>query len=198
VRLGKVLAYEPPTSIVLAWQLNQDWKYDASFVTELEVRFVAEGTATRVELEHRNLDRFGARADALHADLDSQEAWTGALVAFAAYLDRSLAEGGSEMSDSQFFLCRFIPPRPNFATTMSADEREIMQAHVGYWNGQLQAGSAIAFGPVADPRGDWGVGIVGATDERAVQRLRDADPAILSGRGFHYEILPMPRLMTRS
>ncbi len=105
---GKVLAYEPPTSIVLAWQLNQDWKYDASFVTELEVRFVAEGTATRVELEHRNLDRFGARADALRADLDSQEGWTGALVAFAAYLDRSLAEGGSEMSHSQFFLCRFI------------------------------------------------------------------------------------------
>ncbi|HKN30247.1 MAG TPA: SRPBCC family protein [Roseiarcus sp.] len=85
---GKVLAYEPPTRIVLAWQLNQDWKYDASFVTELEVRFVAEGTATRVELEHRNLDRFGARADALRADLDSQEGWTGALVAFAAYLDR--------------------------------------------------------------------------------------------------------------
>ncbi|HKN30248.1 MAG TPA: YciI family protein [Roseiarcus sp.] len=102
------------------------------------------------------------------------------------------------MSDSQFFLCRLIPPRPNFATTMSADEREIMQAHVGCWNGQLQLGNAIAFGPVADPRGDWGVGIVAAPDERTVQGLRDADPTILSRRGFRYEILPMPSLMTRS
>ena len=100
------------------------------------------------------------------------------------------------MPDMRYFLCRLIPPRPNFAATMSPDERTVMQNHVAYWIGQLQRGAAIVFGPVADPKGDWGVGIVAASDERAVEAMRDADPAILSGRGFRYEILPMPQLVT--
>jgi hypothetical protein len=50
--------------------------------------------------------------------------------------------------------------------------------------------------PVADSKGDWGVGIVRATDVAAVEALRDADPAILSGRGFSPEILPFVRLIT--
>ena len=99
---------------------------------------------------------------------------------------------------TSYFLCQLIPPRPEFAATMSEEEREIMQAHVAYWTRQLDRGAAIAFGPVADPSGDWGVGIVAAIDDGAVRQLRDADPAILSGRGFRYEILPMPNLMTRA
>ena len=80
---------------------------------------------------------------------------------------------------------------------MTPDEREIMHAHAGYWTNQLQLGKAIAFGPVADPKGDWGVGIVEAPDQSAVEALSDADPAILSERGFYYEILPMLGLITR-
>jgi uncharacterized protein YndB with AHSA1/START domain len=49
---GKVLVYEPPSRIVLAWQLNQHWQYDPNLVTELEVRFVAEGALTRIEGRH--------------------------------------------------------------------------------------------------------------------------------------------------
>jgi uncharacterized protein YciI len=101
------------------------------------------------------------------------------------------------MPDTRYFLCRLIPPRPNFASTMSPDERTVMQNHAAYWVGQLQQGVAIVFGPVADPKGDWGVGIVAASDQAAVEAMRDADPAILSGRGFRYEILPMLRLVMR-
>ncbi len=100
------------------------------------------------------------------------------------------------MAELNHFLCRLIPPRPNFATTMTVEERDVMLAHVGYWTEQLHRGTALVFGPVADPKGDWGAGIIRAPDLAAVEALRDADPAILSGRGFSYEILPFVRLIT--
>ncbi len=61
---GKVLAYEPPARLLLAWQIDVDWRYDPSLVTEVEVRFtpLAEG-GTRVDLEHRDLERFGDKAE---------------------------------------------------------------------------------------------------------------------------------------
>ena len=59
---GRVLAWEPPNRIVLAWQLNADFVFDKTFETEVEVRFIEEAASrTRVELEHRHLERFGAR-----------------------------------------------------------------------------------------------------------------------------------------
>jgi uncharacterized protein YndB with AHSA1/START domain len=84
-----VLAYDPPRRIVLAWQLDQDWKYDPQFVTELEVRFTVEGELTRVELEHRNIERFGAKAEAVRASLDSPNGWDGGLALFAAEAERT-------------------------------------------------------------------------------------------------------------
>jgi uncharacterized protein YciI len=101
------------------------------------------------------------------------------------------------MSEPRYFFCRLIPPRPNFSATMTAEERTVMQNHVACWGANLQRGAAIVFGPVADPAGDWGVGIIAAADEAAAYALRDADPAIQAGRGFRYEILPMPRLIAR-
>lgn len=91
---GKVLAWEPPQRIVLAWQLDQDWKYDPGLITELEVRFVAEGALTRVELEHRNIERFGAKAAAVRAALDSPDGWNGALAAFVTVAE-SMESGPS-------------------------------------------------------------------------------------------------------
>jgi uncharacterized protein YndB with AHSA1/START domain len=85
---GKVLAWDPPDRVIFAWQLNQDWKYDADFVTELEIRFVAERTGTRVELEHRNLERFGDKAETVRASLDSIEGWNGALAKYAELANR--------------------------------------------------------------------------------------------------------------
>src|SRR5437868_15135478 len=61
---GSVLAWEPPGRLVLSWDITADWQFDPALKTEIEVRFIAEGPArTRVELEHRGLDRYGARRD---------------------------------------------------------------------------------------------------------------------------------------
>lgn len=82
--VGKVLVWEPPSRLVLGWQLNADWKFDPNLITEVEVRFIPDGAnATRVELEHRNLDRFGSRADAFRQQINSPEGWGGLLQLFA-------------------------------------------------------------------------------------------------------------------
>jgi uncharacterized protein len=100
-------------------------------------------------------------------------------------------------SQPRYFVCRLLPPRPTFAQDMSPDEAEIMGRHIAYWTELLQRGVAIVFGPVADPKGGWGLGIIRATSEEEVYSLRDADPVIRSERGFRYEILPMLRAVFR-
>jgi uncharacterized protein YndB with AHSA1/START domain len=84
-----------------------------------------------------------------------------------------------------------LPSRPTFMLDMSADERAVMQAHAVYWRGKLDEGSVIAFGPVADPAGGWGVGIVAVSDEAELRRFQNEDPAIQSNIGLSYETLPM-------
>jgi uncharacterized protein YndB with AHSA1/START domain len=82
--VGKVLVWDPPARLVLGWQLTADWKFDPKLMTEVEVRFIQDGAnATRVELEHRNLDRFGDRSGAFRAQIDSPEGWGGLLQLFA-------------------------------------------------------------------------------------------------------------------
>ena len=77
---GHVVAWEPPRRLVVTWEINADWKADATLKTEVEVQFIAEGpTKTRVELEHRHLDRFGSRADEMRGIFDSESGWTGML-----------------------------------------------------------------------------------------------------------------------
>src|SRR5215471_10537044 len=82
-QIGKVLVWDPPARLVLGWQLNADWTFDADLVTEVEVQFIAEGAnATRVELEHRNLERLGERADTMRQQIDSPNGWGGLLQLF--------------------------------------------------------------------------------------------------------------------
>jgi uncharacterized protein YndB with AHSA1/START domain len=83
---GRVLVWEPPSRVVLAWQIDAQWRFDPNLVTEVEVTFTPEGDATRVELEHRNIERFGDQADAARAALDSPGGWGGLLERFAAVL----------------------------------------------------------------------------------------------------------------
>lgn len=81
---GRVLAYEPPHRIVLAWQLDAQWRYDPELVTEVEVRFSAVEGGTLVELEHRNLERYGAAAEQVRSAIDSDGGWPRELRLFAA------------------------------------------------------------------------------------------------------------------
>jgi hypothetical protein len=90
-----------------------------------------------------------------------------------------------------FRLIRLIPPRPSFLADMTQEEAAIMQAHVGYWTEKLHEGKAIVFGPVADPAGPWGLGVIRVTSEDQLREFEANDPAIASNRGFRYEVLPM-------
>src|SRR5215813_8320374 len=81
---GRVLAWEPPSRLVLSWDVTADWQYDPALQTEIEVLFIAEGRArTRVELEHRRLDRYGARRDEMRTIFDKTGDWGQLLAAFA-------------------------------------------------------------------------------------------------------------------
>lgn len=87
---GKVLAWEPPTRILLAWQLDGNFKYDPQLITEVEIRFTALGpTSTRVDLEHRNLDRFGELAAKIGPMMDG--GWGGIIQSFGAVATRAAA-----------------------------------------------------------------------------------------------------------
>ena len=82
---GFVSTWEPPERLVLTWQIGADWTYDPKLITSVELRFVAEGPArTRVELEHRDLDRFGPDAERMHETFSAPGAWDSTLAAFAA------------------------------------------------------------------------------------------------------------------
>lgn len=82
---GRVLAWEPDTRLVLSWEITADWQHDPDLRTEVEIRFIADGDhRTRVELEHRHLDRYGKRREEMRGIFDSEGGWTGLLAAFAA------------------------------------------------------------------------------------------------------------------
>jgi uncharacterized protein YndB with AHSA1/START domain len=81
---GSVLAWEPLGRLVLSWDITAEWQYDPALKTEVEVRFIAESeTRTRVELEHRRLDRYGARREEMRRIFDSEGDWGRLLEAFA-------------------------------------------------------------------------------------------------------------------
>jgi uncharacterized protein YndB with AHSA1/START domain len=83
---GRVLVWEPPERLVLAWQLDANFRFNPDLVTEIEVRFLADGIATRVEFEHRNLDRYGQDAAKVRGQIDAEGGWTKILELFAASL----------------------------------------------------------------------------------------------------------------
>jgi uncharacterized protein YndB with AHSA1/START domain len=84
---GKVLAWEPPERLLLGWQINGQWRFDAGFLTEVELSFAPlPGGGTLVTLEHRQLERFGTDAAAHAEKLD--RGWPRHVADFAAYADR--------------------------------------------------------------------------------------------------------------
>jgi uncharacterized protein YciI len=81
---------------------------------------------------------------------------------------------------------------------MSEEERAVMDAHFAYWGELLARGQVIAIGPVDDPNGPYGIGIVLAPDMPGAEVIRDDDPAMRSRFAFRTEIAPMLRLVTQS
>ena len=89
-RWARVLAYEPPNRVVFSWDIDAQWRIesDPEKTSEVEVRFLAEAPdRTRVELEHRNLERHGPGWEKMRDAVGSPDGWAGGLRAFAQRLE---------------------------------------------------------------------------------------------------------------
>jgi len=90
-RWARVLAYEPPDRVVFSWDISPQWQIepDPDRTSEVEVRFVPESPdRTRVELEHRHLDRHGPGWQSVAEGVGGDEGWPLYLARYAALFGR--------------------------------------------------------------------------------------------------------------
>jgi uncharacterized protein YndB with AHSA1/START domain len=86
-RWARVLVYEPPERVVFSWDISPQWQIenDSNNTSEVEVRFISESEQrTRVELEHRNIERHGPGWEALHDGIAGDGGWPLYLNRYAA------------------------------------------------------------------------------------------------------------------
>ena len=86
-RWARVLAYEPPNRVVFSWDISPHWQLETDLekASEVEVRFIPEtAERTRVELEHRNLDRHGDGWEGMRAGVEGEGGWPLYLNRYAA------------------------------------------------------------------------------------------------------------------
>ncbi len=86
---ARVLAFEPPNRVVFSWDISPQWQLESDLekTSEVEVRFIAESAQrTRVELEHRNLDRHGEGWEGTRAAVRGDGGWPLYLQRFATLI----------------------------------------------------------------------------------------------------------------
>jgi uncharacterized protein YndB with AHSA1/START domain len=96
-RWARVLVFEPPHRVVFSWDIGPTWQLesDPENASEVEVRFVAEAPdRTRVELEHRHLDRHGPGWEGVADGVGHDAGWPLYLTRYAA-----LINGGADATD---------------------------------------------------------------------------------------------------
>ncbi|NEU10492.1 hypothetical protein GZH53_19355 [Flavihumibacter sp. R14] len=86
------------------------------------------------------------------------------------------------------YAVHLLPLRPDFATSMTDEEKGIMGEHISYWTEKMNQGKVYAFGPVMDPKGVYGLGIIAADSEDELKEFIANDPA---GRINRYEYFQM-------
>lgn len=89
---GRILVWEPPRRLVMAWRINAQWQHepDLAKASEVEVSFTPEPDgSTRVDLEHRYFHRHGAGSDAMRTAVDSPNGWGGLLQMFTARIEQT-------------------------------------------------------------------------------------------------------------
>ncbi len=99
--------------------------------------------------------------------------------------------------EKQYFFLKLNPPRPSFSQDMTKEEREIMNKHVEYWTGLMSKDVVYVYGPVLDPKGGYGIGVVEVDSEEQVKELMANDPAAKSGLGW-YEYFPMRAIVQKN
>ncbi len=172
---GNIVELDPPRTYVVTWQPS--WSDEPPSKVTYALEPIAIGT--RLTVSHTGFT--SAASCESHG-----EGWIRVLDWLAGFAQPRL----------QHYMCRLLPPRQSFMADMTADERTVMKAHSEYWRAKLAEGSVVAFGPVADPTGGYGLGLVAAGDEAALRAFEANDPAIKSGLGFRYEHAPMLTLVS--
>ncbi|MGN6101647.1 MAG: SRPBCC domain-containing protein [Devosia sp.] len=181
---GTFLEIDPPWRIVQTWEPG--WTPDLK--TRLTYQLSATEAGTRLVVRHEG---FGGKAKSCD---DHATGWIRVLGWLAEYIGPKPA---AEPDHSLYFLARLLGPRPSFMQDMNDEEREMMIRHGAYWRAMQDQGKMLLFGPVADPSGGWGMGVLKVASEEELHELQGNDPAILGNRGLRYENLPMPRVIYR-
>jgi len=87
---GTVTAWDAPRSFTVTWQIGADWAFHEDLVTTVEVRFNPTDVGrTLVELEHRDLEAYGADAAKMYETFEGPDAWGGMLVRYAEVAEAS-------------------------------------------------------------------------------------------------------------
>ena len=94
------------------------------------------------------------------------------------------------------YMVKLLPPRASFLVDATPAERAIMREHADYWRAHLEDGLVVAFGPVNDPAGSFGIGLVRVSEAAELDDFLACDPAIQSGIGLQVQALPMPALIS--
>jgi uncharacterized protein YciI len=79
------------------------------------------------------------------------------------------------------FVLRLKAPRPNFAQTLTEDERAIMGRHAAHWKPYLERGEMVVFGPVLTDDDSYGLAVLETEDEQALRAFAAEDPVITTG-----------------
>jgi uncharacterized protein YciI len=98
---------------------------------------------------------------------------------------------------TSYFVYKLISPRPTFPVDMSDAEAAIMEQHFAYWSRFEQRGIVVVLGPVLDPSGTWGLGVVAGDDRNDINALGAEDPAVKSGMST-FEVYAMADPFIRS
>ena len=157
---GRVLEWQPHSRVVLSWQITQEWKFDPSFVTEVEINFVVEGPRkTRVELEHKHIERFGMNAEQMRKTFEDG-GW-----------DRTLGEFTKGLAAPKYvmFYESTEASRANIPATMAGHTARLLEFH--------QRGKLLMAGPMMTTGGALGI----FTTREAADEFIAGDPFVTGG-----------------
>ncbi len=92
--------------------------------------------------------------------------------------------------DKKHFFIKLIGNRSTCPRDITLEEQIIMKEHSQYWKRYMDEGIMLIYGPVFDPKGTYGMGVLEVNNEEDLNNLLTNDPAIINGLG-KYEIFPM-------
>ena len=176
---GEFLEIDAPRKLVQTWVAP----WDGNHTTTITYRLDAIDGGTRLTIRHEG---FAGRAESCQGHSDG---W----IRVAGWLSTHVAAP----KPLEYFLCKLIPPRTTFPADITPAEGAIMAAHGAYVRTLIANGTGLVFGPVADPAGTWGLGVVKAENESAAREILQADPVSQSNSGFRYELYSLLSAIVR-